>query len=568
MIVSILVPMILTNFFFFWSMEKESRVRSLSEMENAAGQIEYEIKNSVKDVLSIADYLDHIEGLSRFLKRSYKSDADYYKAYNELMENNIIRYYYSAQSTCGITIFTDNSTIVNGMYFVNKKLVENLSWYRKFIRTDKDYMVYYFYEDGYAGGYIPDGRHIVVLKKLGHFGGNDIAMLDLDYTEMQKNIIRMAGDKKCFIYSGDYLLASSDADDDKKEPFEIWNPPFSDGRSYEKECDIYGASVKLLICDEGRTWASILGERLIILVFLYLFNLILPALVLIVIYHSINDRLAVIGENIELIKNDRYEEIDLEESRDEIGVIVQSYNLMVGRIRELIETVFKNKEREQELLLAKKQAEIHALQSQINPHFMFNALESIRMHSLIKNETETVRILENFSVLLRENIQWNSNEVTVAHEADNVRRYLELQQYRFGDRLSFSINVQKECEDILIPKFSIITFVENSCVHGIEGSIEGGSISLIVSKNEGLLYIEIMDSGSGMTENELSELRERIESAGIDYLEKATKSIGIVNTVIRLRQIYGEKLYIDINSSKSGGTEICIVLPLLMEDGG
>ena len=264
---------------------------------------------------------------------------------------------------------------------------------------------------------------------------------------------------------------------------------------------------------------------------------------------------------LERVKEGRYEVIPGDKGIDEIGAMIRSYNLMVMRIKELIEVVFKNKEREQSLEIAKKQAELKALQSQLNPHFIFNALESIRMHSILKQETETARILESFAILMRKNIQWNRDLVTIEEECDNVRRYLEIQKYRFGERLEFFLHVQEKCRKRLIPKFIIITFVENACVHGIENSLEGGSVTVMVSEDEEFLYFEIMDQGSGMEQEELEDLKKKVQEANIRYLKEAEKSIGIVNTVVRMHQYYGEEVEIDINSAAQEGTEICIQLP-------
>ncbi len=559
--VSVVVPMILTNVFFFWSIEKEGRNQSMAEMKNASSQIEYDVKNSVREAISIADYLNHQEKLNDFLTKEYSDGSEYYKAYMELMENETIRYYYIAQSAWSITICTDNPTIVNGTYFVNKSKVTNTPWYLRFLESGRDYMVDSFYENGESGGYLQNGRHLVVIEKLNFYGSDDVIMLDLDYSQIQNDITRVCGERQGYLYdeNGDVIFSSGGIDN-KDKPFSNISDLTDKGMIFEKDYEIYGRELKMRIVDKGTPWFAMLGEKIFVLIAICIFNMILPVAVLFLVYRSIEDRLSVMGRNIDDIKHDRYREIELEDTRDELGIIIRSYNLMVARIRELIETVYKNKEREQELVIAKKQAEIHAIQSQINPHFLFNALESIRMNSLIKNENETAVILEDFAVLLRENIQWDSDVVTVDKECGNVQRYLELQKYRFGDRLDYSIRVQEECREIRIPKFSIITFVENSCIHGIESSVDGGSVAVVVSKDGNSLYLEIMDSGRGMSDEELNDLRDRIANADISYLQSAKKSIGIVNTVIRLKQMYGNKVYFDINSTVGGGTEICIVL--------
>lgn len=234
---------------------------------------------------------------------------------------------------------------------------------------------------------------------------------------------------------------------------------------------------------------------------------------------------------------------------------------MALRIKELIEVVFKNKQREKDLEISRKQAELKALQSQLNPHFIFNALESIRMHSILKQETETAKILESFAVLMRKNIQWDQDFVTIEEEGDNVRRYLEIQKYRFGNRMEFYLHIQEECRKRLIPKFTIITFVENACVHGIEKSVEGGSITVMVSEDEESLFFEIMDQGRGMEPEELEHLKNLVKQADISYIQEAKKSIGIANTVVRLHQYYGKEVQIVINSTAQEGTEVCIQIP-------
>ena len=120
------------------------------------------------------------------------------------------------------------------------------------------------------------------------------------------------------------------------------------------------------------------------------------------------------------------------------------------------------------------------------------------MHSVLKKEMETAKILENFAVLMRKNIQWSQDFVTVDEECENVRRYLEIQKYRFGDRLEFSLCIQDSARRYYIPRFVLITFVENACVHGIEQSIDGGQITVVASEDGEDLYFEILDSGSGM----------------------------------------------------------------------
>ena len=179
---------------------------------------------------------------------------------------------------------------------------------------------------------------------------------------------------------------------------------------------------------------------------------------------------------------------------------MHNYNRIVEINNELTNTIYKDKLREQESDLARKNAELLALQSQINPHFLFNALESIRMHSILKGENETAEMVQRLAVMERQNVEWHDDAVTIEEEEEFIDAYLQLQSYRFGERISFNIDISEDCKKILIPKLTLVTFVENACVHGIESKSSQGWIFVRVYKNDDQLFIEVEDTGDGMDE--------------------------------------------------------------------
>lgn len=565
----VLIPLITTNGVILWSAKQSVDKEQEQRLENMADRLEFEIRNKINEQLSIADYLNRNVNLQEFLGREYQSPADYYEAYVALIENQVIQYYYTAHSAYRIVICTGNGTITNGTYFIKKQDIENSSWYRAFKASKRNIYLYSYYEDGKeSGGYIEKGRRIVLLQSLSYCGKDDIIMLELDYQSMLEDMERICDPAEGYLSIGNQILWSTKDKNGSGKEFQDLEEYQKEGCSLNRTVDLYGQSLTLCLTEERLAAANLIKLHKEMILLLYLVNLILPSLFIYVLYRSLHDRVKLTQEHLERVEKGDYQVIDCENGKDEIGGMMHSYNLMALRIKELVEVVFKNKEREQGLEIAKKEAELKALQSQLNPHFIFNALESIRMHSILKQEMETARILESFAVLMRKNIQWNRDIVTVEDECDNVRRYLEIQKYRFGNRLEFYLYVQEECKKRFIPKFIIITFVENACVHGIEKSVEGGSVTVMVSEDENDLYIEIMDEGSGMEPEELRRLGALVDQADITYIQGAEKSIGIVNTVVRMHQYYGKKVQIDINSTAQEGTEVCIRIPKnLTEDG-
>ena len=561
-LVCVLIPLITTNICILWSLQSGMNREQVLKTENIADCLEFELRDSIRQQISIADYLNRNGNLQRFLKKRYQSPAQYYGAYVQLVEDDVIQYYYTAFTAHNIVICTKNDTITNGTYFVRQDDMEQTGWYRAFEENGRKLCMYSYFENGEESlGYIKKGRQVVIMQELNYCGEGNMVMLELGYQPLSQQMMMLCDDIPCYISDGDKVLFSTQETDGWEKDFLPLEQFEEAGYTVTRKLDLYGKELVIHLKPNHYQVFDSIWEQKGAMLLLYTVNLLVPSAFIYLLYRSLHDRVAMTQQYLERMEEGVYEAIPSQEGTDEIGSMIQSYNYMALRIKELIEVVFKNKERQQSLELSKKQAELQALQSQLNPHFIFNALESIRMHSILKKEEEIARILENFAVLMRKNIQWDKDFVTIEEECDNVKRYLEIQKYRFGKRMEYYLHIQKECLAYEIPKFIIITFVENACVHGIEKSVGGGSVTVMVSEDEASLYFEIMDQGGGMGQEELKQLQDTVEQAGIEYIQKAKKSIGIVNAVVRMRQYYGTGVQIDINSTEQEGTEVCIQLP-------
>lgn len=561
-IICILIPMITTNGCILWMLDNSLKASREKAIENMADRIEFSLKDQINKQLLIGDYLNLNRMLNDFLDKEYQDSNAYYEAYVKLMEDEIIHQYYTVQSVYSITVCTDNPTLVNGNFFIRKDVVENTEWYRAYKESNKGIILYDYYEDGLeTGGYLEKGRKLLIVRKMDRCMSDSVLVLELNYLDLLERMTMECEGVDGYLINQDKIVFSTLDQNNKNNDFLAAVNFKARDVVYSRTIELYDEEYEIRLTADKPQVFDMLKEYLGYLILLFLMNLIVPSIFIYIVYRSFNDRIYLTQQYLRKINDDIYEEIPCEEGKDEIGRMLRSYNIMVRRIKELIEVVFKNKVEQQELEIARKQAELNALQSQLNPHFVFNALESIRMHSILKQEKETAKILESFAVLMRRNIQWNKDFVTIEDECENVRRYLDIQKYRFGDRLDFYIYVQEECYEREIPKFVLITFVENACVHGIEGSVDGGTISVTVSEDEQNLYIEVMDSGSGMEETELIKIKAIVESADMDDIRKAKKSIGIINAVVRLKQYYGEKVRIGVASSIGDGTEVSICIP-------
>ncbi len=235
-------------------------------------------------------------------------------------------------------------------------------------------------------------------------------------------------------------------------------------------------------------------------------------------------------------------------SQDEIGMIGTEYNKMAENIETLIEKVYK-------MELTQKQAELEFLQMQINPHFLYNALDTISWMALGKGNGEISEMSIALAELLRATIK-NESFIPLQEEMTTVKDYLFIQEQRFGDKISVSYQVEERASRCQVPNFILQPLIENAIIHGLEPKIGNGRLSVKISIREKRLFFVIEDDGVGMTEEEIGKLYESCKA------EDTKQSIGLKNVYRRLLLCYGEESRLNIQSKQNEGTKIYFSIPL------
>lgn len=205
-----------------------------------------------------------------------------------------------------------------------------------------------------------------------------------------------------------------------------------------------------------------------------------------------------------------------------------------------------------------KAAQLKALQSQINPHFLFNVLNSISSLALIEKAYKTQEVTCNLAEILRYTLKKADQMVEVQEAINYVTAYLKLQKVRFGSRLEFYIDIKEEYKKVRIPFMIIQPFVENSIIHGLELKEEGGMIKISIYESGKFLVISIIDNGRGIEKDKLELINAGKEE---EYTRNTLSGIGISNIKQRLTHYYGNNYSISINSKINEGTEVKISLP-------
>lgn len=225
------------------------------------------------------------------------------------------------------------------------------------------------------------------------------------------------------------------------------------------------------------------------------------------------------------------------------------------------------------LKLSKRQAQYHMLQNQINPHFLYNTLESIRSEALIGGLKSVADMTEALAVFFRYTISKVENLVSLEEELQNCKTYFHIQQYRFGPRLQLRIECDAEdMEEIYrsrLPKLTLQPILENSIIHGTESKIGAGNLVIHLSCSEQRLFIRISDDGVGMDEATLSRLNERLGKSGRAFQgskEDAGGGLALANVNNRIHLLFGEAYGLHIYSMQGVGTDVQITLPLVTSD--
>jgi ligand-binding sensor protein/anti-sigma regulatory factor (Ser/Thr protein kinase) len=206
-----------------------------------------------------------------------------------------------------------------------------------------------------------------------------------------------------------------------------------------------------------------------------------------------------------------------------------------------------------------KEADLKALQAQINPHFLFNVLNTIGRLALLEGADKTQEMIYAFSDMMRYTLKKEKNNVvTLKEEMEHVQNYLAIQKMRLGNRLDYSVKIDQEAEDIFCPFMTIQPFVENAIIHAIEPNAKGGKVRIIAKANKEIVELKILDDGVGIPKDRIDKILDgSYESGG----QEKNTGIGINNANKRLMYYYGVDYGVDIQSVPEEGTEITINIP-------
>ncbi|WP_341279656.1 sensor histidine kinase [Paenibacillus sp. FSL H8-0537] len=556
-ILSVFIPIVVTNVVFYNVTTVNIRSQKTRDADMALNNLKNDLRVTFDQGvgLSYSLYADPI--FNKTVARHFATQLDYIETYHSYLSGA-----FSDQNVQGVRwyqVYTDNPTVLSSGYIDHlNEAVRQSDWYIQSKSSSAPYPAFVYAD-----------KKLSLIQQLNnyHTGGiEQLVKIDLNMDLLAQKFGNSAFGGKVYLVDPEGRVCFG------YEQVGEWqqaNVRFED-IALPKNSHLFEASFDGISYLEGWTLQGVMNEAVFltevrdsrfIVIWLACINFVLPSIIIAVMSRSLHVRLVKILMHMKKVKTQTFQTIPHEEARDEIGQLTVEFNQMMGTIKNLINEVYIADIQKKDLELKQQQAQLHALHSQINPHFLFNALESVRMRSVIKGERETAKIIHHMSQMFRQSISWSRKHVLVREELELIDSFLEIQQYRFGGKLDYSIVADPSALNRRIPKMVILPFVENASIHGIESSPDKGIITISVTERENQLYIRLYDNGIGMSQAKLDEL--------FHYLEENDdigERVGMKNAYYRLKLCYQDRFDFSIHASEGMGTHIEIVLPLETEE--
>ena len=569
--IGIVVPMIFLQAVSYLETERGIKERMLKTVNEALDDKTLKIRSVLSETAALEKRYSTNETLYQCLDKNYTKDLEYLIQYQEtflVLFSDMNLYPYHIRN---IRLYTDNPTLMNGAYvrktedMALESLGEALDYVNVYpMNGERDTYVRTSHETRRIVG-TSDSRSLSIIRAFNHYRQYDtyqkLIRVDVECedlleilreTNLFDNMILTDSNGRVIAALNQYSNSGSmdlfDAEQIKNNGQMLLSRELSDFG-----LTLYGSYDMNSISQE---FQSSRVQSIFLAVISILFALGCVYLVAGNISRRLN---RLVTQADEIAQGNFIKKAESSTAQDEFGVLEKSMDRMSAQLEDLIEREYKAQVQQAQLERETNQARFLALQSQVNPHFMFNALESIRLKARVKGEIETAQMIKYMAKMFRNLIEWDDNIITVREEIAFLDEFLHIQEYRFEDEFSYEIHVQEEAYECKIPKMILQPLVENACVHGLEAIEDKRWVGICVSVDftKNMLYLQVEDNGGGMT-------AEKLEALKVSFQEKDEKgkSVGLKNVYRRLSLYYGDRMTFDIESIVGRGTICRICIPL------
>ncbi len=546
--------------------------RTSAEIEESSERVCKRLEYTLKIPIDISNKLYYEENLQKILNTQYTKTADIIRDYNKYSEFSDFRRLYSEISY--IRLYSFNKSLLNNWEFIPvTQDIEKLEWFKSAL--NKKGRILWRYITNEVVIKQRNRKQLCLIRFVKSQMGQPLGVLVIDvnmdnlsaFLEQEKFDILLCDD------SANIISAKNKSFEGRKLEQVLGNAKFHKGSQYSEKVTFKNRVCKItfnvlsstqydekfsVICIYPLKYITSSARKIRNTSLLITFSSLFLSVVIIILFsHIISRRIKKLTMDMQTVASGKLDHISKISGNDEIGSLSSNLNRMVKNLNDLSRDNLRVNLQNKQLVINQKEMELKMLISKINPHFLFNTLESVRMKALCTGNTEIAEIVMLLGRIIRQNLKLGNEQIYLIDEINTVRAYLEIQRFRFGDRIAYTVECPYNLEKRKILPLLIQPIVENALVHGLENSSVPGLVSVSVIETGDFLRISVADNGSGMKEDELDRLVESLKE--ID--NKAESHIGLVNVYQRIKVFYGEEYGIKVESSPGKGTRVDILLP-------
>ncbi|MFC4811929.1 sensor histidine kinase [Paenibacillus sp. GCM10023250] len=573
----VLLPIMTINLFFFHQNSENIRVREQDNLRKSIERASGELLGMIDESVALSHSIASDDSIYAALDRAYASPVDYYAAYDGFLRDKLKRYMSSYPNIVEIRVYTDNPTIQTGAnYHVIGDPARDLPWLGELERSASNMTVVAYYE---SGGFSP-GSRISVVSRLNTYASyatyTKYLRIDLNTDKIQTILnreidslqLRLIDDDNRVVAAGDgapapQAAAQAPANQDAAVDIAADEAAAQARPGYAMERPLgdfgYVKGWKLVGIADTRRVDGLMNDARRSIIWLAVVSTFIPSLLIYVILRSYHYRVKKLARHMQKVRNERFDPIDLHEGRDEIGGLIRTFNVMTAKITSLINDVYKLEIRQKSLELERVRTELSMLQSQMNPHFLFNTLNALLVVCTKNGYSDVTEIIRNLSVLMRQLLSRADGLVPLQEELQFTSMYLQIEKFRFGEQFEYAFDVDPRALPLRIPRMSIQPLVENACKHGLQARKGRRTIRVTAAAADGALDIRIADNGVGMEEERLRQLLTDVRSEQ----NPDGQHVGIRNVLRRLELFYGGAVRFRMTSGPETGTEAGFQIPLV-----
>ncbi len=546
----VLVPLVIISMVYYEIISSKLQYQQLADINHEVERAYYGLESIFDSAEVISDVLYYNDDLYELLDSSYTEMGK--KMRTSMSIDHIVKSQLIRESVEDITIYTDNPSLYRSECVVKKTdMVSDAQWLQTFEETGKSLATISYYSDTYKQ------YEISIIRRMDYIAMKHpdcLMKIDISVKNIV-NTLKMNSDKGICVFSNDKGVMVAAGKDDILDNPNIYS---HDGINVKTASFPNGYSVSS-VSVKPKMLSLFSGE-----VTVFLIIIVLLAVVALIIIHLVTGafikKLTRLTDCTVNMTKDIFEPVpDDGMGGEEIVHLTKGFNNAILRINTLINDIYRMKISQLEIENEKNEAQLRALSSQINPHFMFNTFDVMRMKNKRDGNTETAEIMKQLSDIFRKLITWDSDMITIQEELEFVNSYLIVQEYNNDSDFEVHTDFAPDAFNALIPKMTIQVIVENAFVHGIDKILDNKLIRLCVKKENDDIYITVSDNGPGFRQ----ELADAINRGDAEF--KETKRIGIKNIISRLKLYFHDDYSIKVVTVPYKNTEVCIRIPYTNE---